>query len=90
MEEWRDIPGHEGLYQVSNKGRVKSLRNNIILKPGKFPNGYLYAPLKVSGSQSNKTIHRLVASVFLPNPDQKKEVNHKDGNKQNNTIENLE
>ncbi|MDR0629047.1 MAG: NUMOD4 motif-containing HNH endonuclease [Treponema sp.] len=90
MEEWRDIPGHEGLYQVSNKGRVKSLRNNIILKSGKFPNGYLYAPLKVSGSQSNKTIHRLVASVFLPNPDQKKEVNHKDGNKQNNTIENLE
>jgi hypothetical protein len=43
MEEWRDIPEYEKFYQVSNAGRVKSLRNNIVLKPGKFPNGYLYA-----------------------------------------------
>jgi hypothetical protein len=90
MEEWRDIPGYERLYQVSNMGRVKSLRNNIILKPGKYPNGYLFAPLKVNQKQHNKMIHRLVANAFLSNPDQKQEVNHKDGNKQNNIVDNLE
>jgi hypothetical protein len=90
MEEWRDISGYEGLYQVSNTGRVKSLRNNIIRKLGKFINGYLFAGLKVNGEQHNKAIHRLVAEEFLPNPDKKREVNHKDGNKQNNNLENLE
>jgi hypothetical protein len=91
MEEiWKDIEGYERLYQISDRGRVRSLRKNIILRPGKFPNGYLFASLKVKGKQCSKMIHRLVAEAFLSNPGRKKEVNHKDGDKQNNVIENLE
>jgi hypothetical protein len=88
-EIWKDIEGYEGLYQVSNLGHVKSLRNNIILKSHKYPNGYLYAAFKVKGKCKMIMIHRLVAKSFLLRPE-KTEVNHKDGNKENNAIENLE
>jgi hypothetical protein len=90
MEEWRDIPGYEGLYQVSNFGRVKSLRKSCVLKEQNLPNGYPYAALKVDGVQRNRLIHRLVAAAFIQNPENKQEVNHKDGNKRNNHVENLE
>jgi hypothetical protein len=91
MEEaWKDIEGFEGLYQISNTGRVKSLRKEIILKQHNTPNGYPYIILKVQGIQKNKMIHRLVALTFILNPKNKPEVNHKDGNKQNNHVENLE
>ncbi|MDR2774792.1 MAG: hypothetical protein LBC19_08635 [Tannerella sp.] len=79
MEEWRDIPGYEGLYQVSNTGRVKSLRNNIILKPGTQTNGYQFVILSVNGAKKQKMIHRIVAETFIPNPENKREINHKDG-----------
>ena len=87
MEEWRDIKGYEGKYQVSNLGRVKS--RHKILKPNNVK-GYLYVyPSKNSKKEALK-VHRLVAEAFIDNPENKPEVNHIDGNKENNRVENLE
>lgn len=95
-EIWKDITGYEGLYQVSNLGRVKSLYDGghkcfryLILKPS-INNGYLYVKLTVNGKCKSKAIHRLVAEAFIPNPDNLEQINHIDENKQNNNIENLE
>ena len=88
-EEWRDIKGYEGLYQVSNLGRVKSLKNNIILKAESDRNGKGYLCVNL-GRNNHKKIHRLVAEAFIENPLNKKEVNHIDGNTKNNAVTNLE
>ena len=93
MEEiWRDIDGYEGLYQVSNKGRVKSLKygKERILRPGWKTGGYLFVILCKNGNQSKQRIHRLVAQAFIPNPNNKPQVNHLDENKKNNCVDNLE
>lgn len=101
MEEiFKDIPGYEGIYQVSNLGRVKRLahvsRQGHHLDEYIFKNqydnfGYTYVTLS-DGSKNGKqwTIHRLVAITFIPNPDNKPCVNHKDGVKDNNVVSNLE
>jgi len=92
IEIWKDIKGYEGLYQVSNWGRVKSLRNNIILKPallnhkGRYP----AVGLHKKGKTINPRIHRLVAEYFIDNPENKKCVNHKNGWKWCNCVNNLE
>jgi hypothetical protein len=91
MEVWRDIPGYEGLYQASTFGRIKSLvrRKERVLKPTVRRDGY--ASVKICGKkQQRKLVHRLVAETFLANPQNKREVNHLDGNKTNNSISNLE
>ena len=80
IEIWKDIEGYEGLYQVSNMGRVKSLNNNFsrkekILKCHKI-NGYLRIDLHKNGGSKNFKVHRLVAEAFLPNPDNKPHINH--------------
>ncbi|MBW1620086.1 NUMOD4 domain-containing protein [Lactiplantibacillus plantarum] len=91
MEIWKDIPGYEGLYQVSNYGRVKSLfRYKKILIPYTQPNEYQAVQLYKSKKSAFKLIHRLVAMAFLPNPDCKPDVNHKDECKTNNRLTNLE
>lgn len=107
MEEkeiWKDIVGFEGLYEVSNMGRVKSLKRTVwnsgkgcyktvaerILKPGKNSNGYLQVQLYKDGKKKMDRIHRLVATAFCENPHGFKEVNHIDEDKTNNCADNLE
>lgn len=102
-EEWRDITGYEGIYMVSNFGRVKSLEREIrfgiagkridpekiktVLKTKK---GYNKIGMCNNGTQRQEFVHRLVALAFIPNPEGKPTVNHIDGNKDNNCLENLE
>ena len=92
MEEiWKDIEGYEGLYQVSNLGRVKSLyKKEKILKLGAVSSGYFFVHLYKMRKLKVIRVHRLVALTFVPNTENKLEVNHKDGNKQNNRADNLE
>lgn len=89
-EIWKDINGFEGLYQISNLGRVKSIRNNIILKQTYCKSNYLKVKLSKNCKQKTIQVHRLVTETFIPNPDNKPQVNHIDGNKENNHIDNLE
>ena len=90
QEIWKDIPNYEGLYQVSNLGRVKSLfKYKKILKP-RPRNGYLRVSLTKNNKSTNYAVHRLVAQAFISNPNNLPEINHKDENKQNNCVDNLE
>lgn len=104
IEEWRDIEGHEGLYQVSNLGNVRSLdrevvhsrnANYTVTRKGKpistvnHGNGYRYITLAKDGKRKNHYVHRLVASAFVPNERGLNEVDHIDENRANNKAENL-
>lgn len=90
-EIFKDIPGYEGKYQISNLGRIWSIGKQMYLKPKKSESGYLRIGLYAkNGKQKFESIHRLVALTFIPNPDGLPQVNHKDENKQNNCVENLE
>lgn len=102
-EIWKDIVDYENLYQGSNLGRVRSVDRWVkdtngslrfyrgrILKPVINGRGYLQVCLCKNGKVKKFTVHRLVAEAFLPNPDNLPEVNHKDENKLNNVVSNLE
>lgn len=101
-EVWKDIFGLEGKYQISNLGRVRSVEryvsnhtgilkvNSRILKQQTNHKGYRVIRVVDSGKKITKSVHRLVANAFLPIVYGKNQVNHKDGNKSNNNIENLE
>lgn len=94
-EIWKDIEGYEGLYKISNYGRVKSFygkrgKSVRILKPSSAGSGYSQVHLWKDGEMSRVYIHRLVANSFIPNPENKPEVNHRDEDKRNNYFENLE
>ena len=99
IEEWRPIVGYEGLYEVSNTGQVRSLdrydnrncfRKGKVLSPGKNTKGYLFVILTCNGKRKTINVHRLVTEAFLPNPDNLPEINHKDEDKTNNSVDNLE
>lgn len=85
-EIWKDIKDYEGLYQVSNCGRVRSLKTNMILKPRKSNSGYFRVGLSKKGKHKWFLIHRLVATAFLSNPLNLPQVNHKDEVKTNNFV----
>lgn len=92
IEIWKDLPGYEGLYQVSNLGKARSIRFNKekILKPSRFSNGYFTVALSKEKNQKTYALHRLIAISFIENKKKLPVVNHIDGNKLNNNIFNLE
>ena len=103
QEIWKDIVGYKGLYQISNKGRVKSLERysykgnrsiqklkGRILKASIRKDNYLTVVLRKDGKSTSYLVHRLVAQAFIPNSYNYNVINHKDENKQNNDIRNLE
>lgn len=89
-EIWKDIEGYENLYQISNYGRVKSIIRNKIKHYETNHNGYLRVNLCKKRKIEHKRVHRLVAEAFIPNPQNLPQINHKDGNKLNNCVNNLE
>lgn len=98
-ELWKPVPGYEGIYEVSDQGRVKSLaretnnqygKTDIIISPGWSPNGYFFVALSKNGTRKLVRVHRLVAEVFIPNPENLPQVNHKDQDPGNNRVDNLE
>jgi hypothetical protein len=105
-EIWRDIPGYEGLYQASNKGAIKRVARTIyypthrftkqrrvgdmIMKQKKTPHGYMYMKLYKDGKAKDVFVHRLIAWTFLPPVEGKNYIDHLDGNKTNNCVDNLE
>lgn len=91
MEVWKDVVSYEGLYKVSNIGRVKSLKGTEkILKTHQVRDGYLTVMLYKDKIPKRMSVHRLVAIAFIPNKNNYPFVNHKDENKKNNHVENLE
>lgn len=99
IEIWKDIEGFEGLYQVSNMGRVRSLDRKdrmgrpvkgVLMKQRKTSNGYLLVTLRHNGKRADRLAHRLVAMALLSNPDNLPQINHKNEDKTNNMVSNLE
>ena len=95
MEEWRNIEGYERLYQVSNMGRIKSTQYHNgtyerILKPNKDKKGYLTVHLYKNGKRKWVSVHKIVAQAFIDNPDNLPCINHKNENKSDNRVKNLE
>ena len=92
MEIWKEVEGTEGKIQVSNEGRVRSLLRGFpyYLKQQRDKKGYLRLRIEIKGKSLTFKVHRMVAKAFIPNPENLPQVNHIDGNKENNRVDNLE
>lgn len=103
IEVWKDVKGYEGLYEVSSLGRVRSIERKVkhwrgglrikkakIKQPFKSNCGYVMVGIYKDGTQTNFLVHRLVGKAFIPNPENKEQVNHINGIKTDNRVENLE
>lgn len=86
----RDVPNFEGLYTVDTNGNVYSIRKGVFLKPQNNGKGYMLYALCKNGKRTMVQSHRLVAKTFIPNPNNLPQVNHKDEDKTNNNVANLE
>lgn len=94
-EIWKDIKGYEGLYQISSYGNVRSLprqktKGGLLSKAKNGRNGYYFVNLYANGIGKRYFVHKLVAQAFIPNPKNKPQINHKNGNKLDNYATNLE
>ena len=94
-EIWKPVKGYAGLYEVSNLGRLRSLprkgtKGGIISATYSNTKHYAHVPLTKNAKGRTVSLHRIVAEAFIPNPENKPQVNHKDGNKRNNAVDNLE
>lgn len=103
QEIWKPVPGYEGYYEVSSLGRIRSIdrctknrwgsetfHRSQVMKCRIFKNGYAHVKLTKDGKRYEPSVHRLVAIAFIPNPNELPQVNHIDGDKANNTVQNLE
>jgi hypothetical protein len=98
MEVWKDVPGYEGLYQASNIGRIKSLvkwdgnhwTKEKIMSFHKDKKGYIKSSLSKDGKHKTIYVHQIICKTFIPSIENKPHINHKDGNKQDNSVNNLE
>lgn len=86
----KDVKGYEGLYAVTSCGKVWSYRNECFLKHRAATNGYLLVDLHKDGKRKTYSLHRLVAMAYIPNPENLPQINHRDENKANNCLQNLE
>lgn len=89
-EEWVDVVGYEGLYKINRQGKVVRIKDNKVMGEYKDRAGYIFCKLTKNGVGRTELKHRLIAKAFIPNPNNLPEINHKDENKENNSIENLE
>lgn len=95
MEVWKDIKGYEGLYQASNLGNIKSLnyrntKKEKILKGGINPSGYIIVGLHINNKRKSITAHKVIATTFIENPNNLSEINHLNGIKTDNSVNNLQ
>jgi len=92
IHKWKyvEFEGHQTEYMISDDGRLVSLRMCRLMHPAKGSDGYLATVIRVNGEKRNVAIHRLVALAFIPNPEHKEQVNHINGDKNNNSVSNLE
>ena len=101
-EIWKDIPEFQGYFQASNTGKIRTVARNVWNGKGYYKlkshemtyrlseKGYVVIDVCFNNKKLYRQVHRLVAEAFIPNPENKPQINHKDGNKQNNNVENLE
>lgn len=87
--EWREVKEYSN-YEVNQLGEIRHKKRQKILKPRSNNGGYQYVNFKINGKNTNFAVHRIVANAFIPNPNGYTEVNHKDYNKKNNCVDNLE
>ena len=89
MDHFEDIIGYEGYYQINRLGQIKRIASGRILKPILYSKGYLFVSLSKDGIEKTHLVHRLIGIQFIPNPENKLEIDHIDRNKNNNSLENL-